>query len=132
MSALTMGVHHIGLTVGNLSHSVKFFTDLLGWEQVGENPEYPAVFVSDGSMMITLWQQRSGDEQRLFDKNFNVGLHHLALRVVDQAMLHRVYQKIVSADNVTVEFGPELLRNGPAMHMMCYEPSGVRIEIIAA
>ncbi|MEJ2398187.1 MAG: hypothetical protein P8Z67_08060 [Gammaproteobacteria bacterium] len=31
-----------------------------------------------------------------------------------------------------IEFEPELLGPGPAMHMMCYEPSGCRIELIRA
>jgi len=127
---ITQGVHHIGLTVSKLEASTKFFTDLLGWEQVGENPDYPAVFVSDGSIMVTLWQAKNPDKVNTFDKNNSIGLHHLAIKVGDREMLDRIHNKLASAENVEIEFMPELLREGPTVHMMCYEPSGIRIEFI--
>jgi catechol 2,3-dioxygenase-like lactoylglutathione lyase family enzyme len=52
--AATQGAHHIGLTVPDLGRTKAFFIDTLGYTQVGERPAYPAVFVSDGSIMITL------------------------------------------------------------------------------
>jgi len=55
-TATTQGVHHVGLTVPDLPGAVRFFIDTLGFAQIGEKPDYPAVFVSDGTTMITLWQ----------------------------------------------------------------------------
>jgi lactoylglutathione lyase len=127
---LTLGVHHVGLTVSELEPTLHFFTELLGWKQVGGNPDYPAVFVSDGSVMLTLWRAKDPDNAIAFDKNSNVGLHHLALRVADLGMLDRIYRKLADADGVRIEFAPEPLRNGPTRHMMCYEPGGNRIEFI--
>jgi len=127
---LTQGVHHVGLTVTDLDASCDFFTGLLGWEKVGGNPDYPAVFVSDGSFMLTLWQAKEPLAAKPFDKNNNVGLHHLAISVADLETLNKIHQKLVAAENVVIEFAPELLRNGPAIHMMCYEPGGIRIEFI--
>ncbi len=127
---LTEGVHHVGLTVTDLDASCGFFTGLLGWERVGANPDYPAVFVSDGLIMVTLWQAKEPSAAKPFDKNNNVGLHHLAIRVADLDMLDRIYQKLKAAENVVIEFAPEPLRNGPTVHMMCYEPGGIRIEFI--
>lgn len=127
---LTQGVHHVGLTVTDLDASCDFFTGLLGWEKVGGDPDYPAVFVSDGSIMLTLWQAKEPLAAKPFDKNNNVGLHHLAISVADLETLNKIHQKLVAAENVVIEFAPELLRNGPAIHMMCYEPGGIRIEFI--
>jgi len=84
---LTQGVHHVGLTVTDLDASCGFFTEILGWEKVGAKPDYPAVFVSDGSVMVTLWQARQTSTAKPFDKNNNVGLHHLAIRVADLARI---------------------------------------------
>jgi catechol 2,3-dioxygenase-like lactoylglutathione lyase family enzyme len=126
--SLTQGVHHVGLTVSELDASCEFFTDLLGWQKVGGNPEYPAIFVSDGVVMLTLWQTRETPFVT-FDKNRNIGLHHLALKVGSLEALHALHARLVSA-NVEIEFSPELLREGPTQHMMCYEPSGNRIEFI--
>lgn len=128
--ALTQGVHHVGLTVTDLDASCGFFTELLGWDKVGGNPDYPAVFISDGSVMVTLWQAKEPAHAKAFDKNNNVGLHHLAIRVADLDTLDKIYQKLAAAENVTIEFAPEPLRNGPTMHMMCNEPGGIRIEFI--
>ena len=126
----TQGVHHIGLTVPDLDASCSFFTDLIGWQTVGGNPDYPAVFVSDGEVMVTLWQAADPAVARPFDKNNNVGLHHLAIRVADLKTLQVIYRKLVEAENVKIEFAPEPLRGGPSVHMMCFEPGGIRIEFI--
>jgi catechol 2,3-dioxygenase-like lactoylglutathione lyase family enzyme len=55
----TQGIHHAGLTVPDLEKTRKFFIGVLGFEQVGEKSEYPAVFVSDAVVTITRWQARA-------------------------------------------------------------------------
>lgn len=129
MTGLTQGAHHIGLTVSHLEDSANFFITLLGWKEIKRDAEYPAIFVSDGSTMVTLWQARS-DSPVEFDKNHNVGLHHIAFRVETEDALNQISDIMQGAENVSMEFAPELLRDGPARHMMVYEPSGIRVEFI--
>jgi catechol 2,3-dioxygenase-like lactoylglutathione lyase family enzyme len=121
------GIHHLGLAVSDLAGSCAFFCDLLGWSQVRKVDEYPAIFVSNGSIMFTLWQTDVAPAS--FDRKRNVGLHHVALKMdsKEELMMHQTLEK---SDLVHVEFGPEPLRSGPAQHMMCIEPSGIRIEFI--
>lgn len=126
MSALTQGTHHVGLTVSRLEESVAFFTQLLGWKEVFRKPDYPAVFVSDGSIMLTLWEVKT-DQPVEFDRRANVGLHHLALRVDDEKTLQQIHDR-VAASGLSIEFPPEFVGEGPSRHMMCYEPSGIRVE----
>ena len=45
-NAITRGAHHIGLTVPNLRTTCGFFIDTLGFEQIGDIPDYPAVFLN--------------------------------------------------------------------------------------
>ena len=123
---LTQGAHHVGLTVPRLEETLDFFTSTLGFEKVGEKPDYPTVFVSDGHTMITLWQ--ADDGATAFDRRTNVGLHHLALRVQDLAV---VAERLGAHPNVAVEFSPEPLGASGANHMMCAIPGGVRVEFIA-
>ena len=123
--SLTLGLHHAGLTVPHLDAARTFFEDVLGFEKVGEKPGYPAVFVSDGTIMITLWQ--SDADPVAFDRRRNVGLHHLAFRVAD---LDGVHQRLASRDDVTIEFAPESLGGGATRHLMCAIPGGVRVEFI--
>lgn len=126
----TSGVHHIGLTVPDVRQTADFFVDALGFDEVGGNPTYPAIFVSDGAVMITLWQADEG--AATFDRRANCGLHHLAIKLPDQAMLDRVHDALSARADVSVEFAPELLRDGPARHMMTFIPGGVRVEFFAA
>jgi catechol 2,3-dioxygenase-like lactoylglutathione lyase family enzyme len=128
MQPVTCGSHHIGLTVSHLEASTSFFTDLLGWQVAGRDESYPAIFVTDGKIIITLWQVRT-ENFTPFDKNTAIGLHHLALQVSSREALDALYHKL-NTSNVSIEFAPEQLRNGPARHMMCYEPSGIRVEFI--
>jgi len=130
-AAATRGVHHVGLTVPDLAAARAFFLDTLGFEQVGERPDYPAVFVSDGAVMITLWQAADPARAVPFDRRNNVGLHHLALRVPSQRALDELHARLAGSDGIAVEFAPEPLRGGPVRHMMCAIPGGVRIEFIA-
>lgn len=130
-TALTQGAHHVGLTVPNLDDARAFFVDTLGFAQVGEKPLYPAVFVSDGSTMITLWQAADPGTAVAFDRKNVIGLHHIAFKVGDAAALDAVYGKVRDASGVAVEFAPENVGDGPNRHMMCTIPGGIRVEFFA-
>lgn len=126
--AYTLGVHHVGLTVSHLQHSADFFTQLLGWKEIKRNEDYPAIFVSDGAIMLTLWKNIA-EPALAFDKNRNIGLHHIAFRVASEDALNKLYDRL-QQNKIDIEFAPEQLGPGPARHMMCFEPSGNRIEFI--
>jgi len=128
---ITQGVHHVGLTVANLEQARAFFLDTLGFRQVGAKPEYPAAFVSDGQVMITLWQAADLENAVPFDRRNHIGLHHLALRVLDRAALDVLYTRLAATAGVAIEFAPEPLGGGPTHHMMCAIPGGIRVEFIA-
>ena len=90
----TCGVDHVGLSVRDLESTRRFFCDGLGWRVVGERPEYPAAFVSDGHQIVTLWRVEAPDHAVAFDRRTNVGLHHLALAVADRAGLDALYVRV--------------------------------------
>ncbi len=125
---ITLGAHHIGLTVSRLEESAAFFTTLLGWKEVRRNEAYPAIYVSDGTIMLSLWAAKESPPVE-FDRRRNIGLHHLALRVESESALNALHDKL-AANGVKIEFPPEQAGNGPARHMMCAEPSGIRMEFI--
>ena len=127
----TMGVHHLGLTVPDIKETAAFFIDQLNFKQVGEVPEYPAVFVSDGSVMLTLWQVKNKEKVINFDRQHNIGLHHFALKVASIEQLNLLYKNLTKLDDVKIEFAPETLGSSPFWHMMCLIPGGIRLEIIS-
>ncbi|ORM72449.1 glyoxalase [Pantoea wallisii] len=128
--SVTNGAHHIGLAVSKLEESAEFFTKLLGWEEVKRRDDYPAIFVKDDSLMITLWKTQT-EEPLKFDRKTNVGLHHLALRVNSQEAMYQLLE-VLKENQIEIEFEPTLRGEGPSMHMMCYEPSGIRVEFYYA
>ena len=124
---LTEGVHHAGLTVPDVIATSRFFIEALGFEQVAEKPAYPAIFVSDGTIMITLWQTSDPATATPFDRRNNIGLHHLAFRTADLNAVHAV---LAARDDVKVEFAPESVGGSETRHLMCQIPGGVRVEFI--
>lgn len=124
------GINHLGLAVINLAASQRFFTDTLGFDLVGTDDEYPSAFVSNSENFITLWQVSDPNAAVRFDRKNNVGLHHVAFAIDSFDALDALYQTLLNAPGVIIEFSPELLGNGPTKHMMIREPSGNRIEFI--
>jgi catechol 2,3-dioxygenase-like lactoylglutathione lyase family enzyme len=126
--ASTCGIDHVGLSVRDLASTRRFFCDCLGWRIVGERPDYPAVFVSDGHDVVTLWQVESPGNAVPFDRRANIGLHHLAFAVIDRTVLDALYKRVSNWPGVIVEFGPEPSGAGPKIHFIVREPSGARLE----
>ena len=127
----TAGVHHVGLTVANLPEALGFFRDVLGYDTLGEKPDYPAAFVTDGETMITLWQVQDAERAVAFDRHRNPGLHHLALRIPTQAALDELHTRLSATPGVVIEFAPEACNDRGARHMMCLMPGGPRLEFRA-
>lgn len=125
---LTAGFNHVGLTVKDLKASTHFFVETLGWNLKKEDTSYPASFVSDGKMFVTLWQATTPEKAINFDRKNNVGLHHLAISVENSKDLDELYQRFKRVPSIVIEFVPELANGGPAKHMMIREPSGNRLE----
>ena len=132
MTAFTRGIHHVGLTVPDCRATAAFFTEALGFAEVGGVPDYPSVFVGDGAVVLTIWQARDPASARPFDRHGCVGLHHLALAVADAAALDAVHARLAARADVSIEFAPEPMGDGPVRHMMCAVPGGVRVEFVAA
>ena len=129
--AITQGAHHIGLTVPDLAAARDFFVNVFEFKKIGEVPDYPAFFLSDGTVMLTLWQAVNPANATKFDRKNNIGLHHFALRVSGLETLNSLHQTLQTTEGVEIEFAPEPLGVGPTQHMMFYIPGGIRMELIA-
>ncbi len=121
---------HLGLAVLDLEASADFFINALGFQLRGGDPDYPAKFLFNGHLFLTLWQVTDADSAVKFDRKNNVGLHHLALSVSSFEALDKLYEVVAEWEGVVVEFPPELAYGGPAKHMMIREPSGNRLELV--
>ncbi|MDC7694271.1 VOC family protein [Asticcacaulis sp. DXS10W] len=126
---MTLGVHHVGLSVYDLATARSFFEHCLGFSLIREMPAYPAAMVTDGKTMISLWQVADAAQSAPFDRRRNVGLHHVAFLVESPEKLEAVYAE-VQAGGATIEFAPEPRADGKARHMMCTIPGGPRVEFV--
>ena len=124
------GVDHVGLTVTDLAATETFFVEQLGFTVMRRDPEYPAAFLNNGEVIVTLWRATDPEKAVAFDRKNNVGLHHLAFKVSSFDELDALYVQLKDAAGVRIEFSPEPLSGGPAKHMMIREPSGNRLEFI--
>jgi len=129
-AVVTEGINHLGLAVKDLDRTVTFFIDTLGWRTAGGDPDYPAVFVTDGNAFVTLWQVTDPATAVEFNRKNNVGLHHLAFTVKSLKALHELHQKFLDVEGLVIEFAPEFMGQGPTTHMMIREPSGNRLEFV--
>lgn len=127
--AITEGVHHVGLSVSDLQKSVDFFIDVLNFKKVGEKPNYPAIFVSDGKVTLTLWQVEDPENFTAFDRKQNVGLHHIALKLPSIEVLNTVHEKLKDY-GVEIEFPPTPRATPNSQHLMCTIPGGPRMELV--
>lgn len=126
---LTCGVHHVGLTVPNLDQARAFFCGTLGFDEVGGVPDYPAIFVSDGTILLTLWRAADPVTARAFDRRANIGLHHLSLSVADDAALAAAWDAVTAHPEVAVDAAPGAIRPGStARHFLIFIPGGIRLE----
>jgi len=126
---LTCGVHHVGLTVPDLDQARAFFCDLLGFDQVGGVPDYPSIFVTDGTILLTLWRAADPLSARAFDRRANIGLHHLSLAVASDAALDDVWSRVSAHPEVVVDTAPGPIRPGSSTrHFLVFIPGGIRLE----
>jgi catechol 2,3-dioxygenase-like lactoylglutathione lyase family enzyme len=128
-TACTQGAHHIGLAVRDVAEARDFFVEALGFGVAAERPDYPAIFVTDGTTLLTLWQVADPAGATAFDRRANIGLHHLALRVADLDALRAVFGRVQNHPGTVIEFDPEPIREGATTHhFICAMPGGIRIE----
>lgn len=126
-SPLTQGLHHLGFSVSDLAAARDFFTNALHFSLLGEDNEYPAVFVTDEAVVITLWA--ADHDAAPFDRRAHIGLHHAAFEVATLAALRTLYARLASWPGVELEC--EISSPGPgsdARHFLMRMPGGPRIE----
>ncbi len=98
--AVTKGAHHIRLTVPNLTETRAFFLGTLGFSQVGEMPDYPAVFLTEDTTVITLWQANDSAIAVPFNRKNNIGLHHFTLKIDGPDIRQKLHGQLSRTDGV--------------------------------
>lgn len=126
----TLKTGHVGVNVTDLTRSIVFYQRLLDLKVFAERDEDGrryAMLGRDDTLMLTLWQQSSGE----FATD-RPGLHHLSFEVADLAAVEQ-------AEAILRELGATLVHDGIVRHgeqgvsggVFFTDPDGVRLEIYA-
>lgn len=142
MKKIVIGYRHTGLITKDINKSVHFYRDLLGFEVIQDfwdQSDYICKIIGleklklhmvklkspDGSV-IELLDYESHPTQPVQIPFNNVGVAHLALRVEDIEYAYTFLKK----NGVTFVSEPTLSSEGFAKVCLCYDPDGMRIELV--
>lgn len=129
--SITNGIHHLGLSVSKLEAAIEFFTEALEFNLVGRDEGYPAAFLKDDSVVITLWATEGNPAP--FDRKKNEGLHHVAFNVKSSDALESLYHRLIERTDITVEKEITAMSPGSTTrHFFIRIPGGPRVEFIAS
>ncbi|MFD8415990.1 VOC family protein [Streptomyces sp. NPDC059650] len=124
----TLRTGHVGLNVTDLTRSLAFYRDALGFELLGEGTEEGRRFAflgQDGELVLTLWQQAEGVYVPTA-----AGLHHLAFTAggIDEV---EAYEARLRDLGVAFAYdGVVAHREGSASGgIFFHDPDGTRLEI---
>ena len=123
------GVHHLALTVRDLSHSRAWYGRVLGLSDLfeGNDDEVSFAVLTDSSrqLLLGLRQYREGSGDR-FDE-FRTGLDHVAFAVSDQAQLQAWEARF---DELGVAHSP--IKDSPVGQVLTLrDPDNVQLELVA-
>lgn len=76
--------------------------------EVRHRLDYPAIFVSDGVVMIKLWQAKEPATVTAFNRQINIMLHHVALTVAGAEQRDALCGWLKKPTGVEITFTPEL------------------------
>ncbi|WP_084350988.1 VOC family protein [Millisia brevis] len=122
---------HVALNVSDLARSLTFYRDVFGFDVIAESgdPDHRYAFLGrDSVLVLTLWQQSSGD----FAPGAP-GLHHLAFDVPTPQDVETAVERL-RALGVPLIYD-EVLPHMPGLEsggIFCTDPDGLRIEICTA
>ncbi len=122
---------HVGLNVSSLERSRDFYTDILGFDVMGQSNadgRRYAFLGKDSNLVLTLWQQSDGR----FEKG-RPGLHHLSFQAADIEAVREAERKLRARGTHFHYDGVVPHAEGAQSGGIYFEdPDGIRLEIFAA
>ena len=122
-----MKIHHVAITVNNLSESIRFYTEKLGFEVVKEFEREDmgarAVFIKLNNFHIELWQFREVKENKDSLTDIKIrGIRHIAFEV------DNLNETIKRLSSLGLEFSEPQMGASGHNYVFSNDPNGVALE----
>ena len=125
MSFKITRVGHLVLKVKDLERSRKFFTEVLGFPQVGENDRGMLFFSTDVQNNHHMLAIREARPDAPLPDPEQIGMEHVSFEVAGFAQLQAVYHKFKEHD-VKLR---QMIYHGVAKSIYFYDPDGNLLEV---
>jgi catechol 2,3-dioxygenase-like lactoylglutathione lyase family enzyme len=116
-------IHHIKLTVSDLSKSLAFYSLLPGFKLVADKPHFKMFY--NGHFYLGLYDHEGNQKEKRFDER-NVGMDHVAFAVLSEKDLE---EAVKFFDEHSIPHGEiEKLSNGT--HILSFrDPDNIQLEL---
>jgi catechol 2,3-dioxygenase-like lactoylglutathione lyase family enzyme len=125
-------VHHIALTVTDLSTSRSFYQPILsflGYTSLNSFPDFDLWNSPDTGATLTFWQAKLDlIDHRQFD--YAPGLHHVAFTATSRQQVDRFYQLLLKLKADVVDVPAEYSYSPGYYAVFFRDPDRIRIEFV--
>jgi catechol 2,3-dioxygenase-like lactoylglutathione lyase family enzyme len=129
----TGAINHLVLTVSDIERSKAFYTDVLGFKVIGENPAAKRVAISNGDVVLALSLPPDPSQAPQNDafSEHRIGLDHLNFTVGHYDALVAA-QRELKEQNVPHGEIKDLSANGFPIYVMAFrDPDNIQLELSA-
>ena len=120
-------VDHVAITVKDMTRSIKFYTEKLGFTitRSSETPNMKTVFVGKGQVQLELFALKQGSAKAVPElQRDEIGIKHIAFNVTDLDTLIKEFKE------KGVVFISEIRQAGTRRHIFFKDPDGITLQLL--
>jgi catechol 2,3-dioxygenase-like lactoylglutathione lyase family enzyme len=120
-------VDHAAITVKDMTRSITFYTEKLGFTitRSSETPSMKTVFVGKGQVQLELFALKQGSAKAVPEPQRNeIGIKHIAFNVTDLDTLIKEFKE------KGVVFISEIRQAGTRRHIFFKDPDGITLQLL--
>ena len=120
-------VDHVAITVKDMTRSIKFYTEKLGFTitRSSETTSMKTVFVGRGQVQLELFALKQGSAKPVPElQQDEIGIKHIAFNVTDLDTLIKEFKE------KGIVFISEIRQAGTRRHIFFKDPDGITLQLL--